>query len=221
MFYVLYNNTGKITSTIMTDEKLKLVEPHLIFDEDEKRISSILSNCWEKIKVDTTEKKLIVAKSADRDYFVQEVLGGLIVPTLIPTKRNIALLEKQVDFLVKVVLGMIDENVDPELVQGLRKIDKYSSLTGRVVKDVLETVVEGKKYLRKIVAILRGQEDKYTTKKSKPRIRWKRHIHDNKGTLAKHQLHGLLSFLLESTPEETGKELRELAEKVPNELDDE
>jgi len=151
--------------------------------------------------------------------FRNKILGGLIVPTLMPTKRNIALLEKQVDILIKVVLGLTNQKVDEEYVDALKKLDRHSSLTGRNMSEILDTVVEGKSYIRKVVNLLRKQEDKYTVKKQPARIRWKRYLSDNKNVLKTHQLNGLLSFLLGTTPESTGKELRQLAESAAQELD--
>jgi len=218
MFYVLYDDTGKITSTIMTDEALNLTESYLVFDADATQVSSMLANCWGRIKVDTVAQELTFDQSVDKDYIIQEVLGGLIIPTLVPTKRNISILEKQVDFLVKVVLGLVDNAVDQTYVDALRQVDQHSSLTGRDIPELLDTVVEGKSYLRRIINFLRGRELVHAPNKEAAGTRWLWYLNDNKDLLTTHQLNGLLAFLLETTPESTGSELRALVDAIAQEM---
>jgi hypothetical protein len=150
MLYVFYDTDGKITSTVMSEEALNPAEPHLIFDADAASVASMLANCWGSIKVDTANNTLIINPGADKDYVIQEALNSLIVSSLLPTKQNISILEKQVDFLIKVVLGLIDSNVDQAHVDALRDIDQHSSLTGRDITELLNSVVEGS---RVIVAV--------------------------------------------------------------------
>jgi hypothetical protein len=218
MFYVLYDDTGNITSTIMTDEVLELTESHLVFDADEVQVSSMLANCWGRIKVDTVTEQLTFDQSVDKDYLIQEVLGGLIIPTLLPTKRNISILEKQVDFLIKVVLGLIDNAVDQTHVDALRQVDQHSSLNGRTLANVLDTVVEGKAYLRQIVNMLRDREAVYAPNKASAKTRWLWYLNDNKELLATHELNGLLSFLLETTREITSNELKTQVDGIAQQM---
>ncbi len=218
MLYVLYDPGGKITSTIMSEETLNPAEPYLVFDTDAVQVSSILSNCWGSIKVDTTAKALTFDQGVDKDYIIQEVLGGLIVSSLLPAKQNISILEKQVDFLIKVVLGQIDQNVDQAYVDALRQLDQHSSLAGRDMTELLDTIVEGKSYLRKIVDLLRGREAVHAPNRAPARTRWLWYLNDNKDLLATHQLNGLLAFLLETTPESIGNELKSLADEIAQEM---
>jgi hypothetical protein len=54
--------------------------------------------------------------------------------------------------------------------------------------------------------------------KTPARNRWLWHLNDNKDLLATHQLNGLLSFLLETTPESIGNELKSLADEIAQEM---
>ncbi len=214
MLYVIYDDTGKITSTIMTDEVLSLTDTYLVFDLNAAQVSSMLSNCWGRINVDTVTQQLTFDQSIDKDYIIQEVLGALIIPTLLPTKRNISLLEKQVDFLIKVILGLVDSNVNQTYVDALRDIDQHSSLTNIPMAELLDTVVEGKAYVRRIVNMLREREATLAPNKAPAHTRWLWYLNDNKDLLATHTLNNMLAFLLETTAESTGDELKTLADDI-------
>jgi hypothetical protein len=218
MLYVFYDPDGKITSTIMSEDNLDIAEPHLVFDADSTSVASMLANCWGSIKVDIANSTLIIDPGVDKDYIIQEAFSSLITSSLLPTKQNISILEKQVDFLIKVVLGLIDQNTDQTYVDALRQVDQHSSLTGRDTTALLDSVVEGKAYLRKILNILRDRETTHAPNKAPAKTRLLWYLNDNKELLAKHQLNNLLSFLLESTPESTGNELKTMADGVAQQM---